>query len=783
MAMAPDSSTQADTSAAGFLITRQWVDSPQGIELQLWLSTDSGPKLLRISGQQAVFFVATVDLAAVMRVLGTLKPTRHEDLSLLDFQQQPVTALYFSRQRTLRDARERLTAAGIKPLEADINPADRYLMERFIRGTLTWETSSHGTRTQAIAYQPQLRMISLDIETAIDTVELYSIGVSAGSFKKVFLRSASTHHDWVETVASEAELLHRFCQWLAEYDPDILIGWNVINFDLWYLQRVADKLGIPLRLGRDAGLPQWRSIDDEGERRIVYIPGRAVLDGIDLLRTATYRFDSFSLENVAQTLLGEGKLLKGSGRGEEIGQLFINDPDALAEYNLRDCELVWDIFEHADLLQFAVARSQMTGLAIDRLGAAVAAFDFLYLPRLHRAGYVAPNASDDPTASPGGFVMDSAPGLHRHVLVLDFKSLYPSIIRSFLVDPLGLSLGTQEQGQDAAAEAIDGFLEARFARQGHLLPQIIEELWRWRDAAKARGDLAQSTAIKIIMNSFYGVLGSPGCRFYDPRLASSITLRGHQIIQETRQKIESLGDRVIYGDTDSVFVAVSATDSEAAHARGEYLQTTLNAWWQQRLTEEFGLESVLELEFETHFLHFLMPTVRGSDSKGSKKRYAGVVESKAGERDLIFKGLENVRTDWTPLARRFQRELYRRVFEGEDYATWVRDVARELEAGLLNDELVYRKRLRRRLDDYEKNVPPHVQAAKLLKQRTGRAPRRGDWVPYVITTAGAEPAEAADAPLDYGHYLERQLAPVADGILHFLDTSFDAICGRQQALF
>ncbi|MEM0953654.1 MAG: DNA polymerase II [Pseudomonadota bacterium] len=768
--------------STGFLVTRQWVDTVNGIELQLWLSTDQGPYLLRIPEQQAVCFIPTVRVAAALSALGSLRPARQEDLTLRDFEQNAITAFYFNSQRMLRDVRDRLSAAGITPLEADINPVDRYLMERFIRGSLTWSTTGSGTRAQPTDYQPRLRMLSLDIETSVETLEVYSIGVSAGAFRKVFMRSAETRHDWVEPVASEAALLARFCQWLAEYDPDVLIGWSVINFDLWYLQRAADKLGVPLRLGRNGGLPQWRTLDDEGERRAVTIPGRAVLDGIELLRTATYRFESFSLENVAQTLLGEGKLLKGSGRGEEIGHLFKTDPDALAEYNLRDCELVWDIFEHSELLQFAVARSQMTGLAIDRLGASSAAFDFLYLPRLHRAGFVAPNASDDPTASPGGFVMDSAPGIHRHVLVLDFKSLYPSIIRTFLVDPMGLALGTQAATVGNSQETIEGFLEASFSREQHLLPTIIEELWQWRDAAKARGDQAQSTAIKIIMNSFYGVLGSPGCRFFDPRLASSITLRGHQIIQETRQKIEAMGDRVIYGDTDSVFVAVEAESSAAAQARGEYLQAALNTWWQERVTAEYGLDSVLELEFETHFLHFLMPTVRGSEHKGSKKRYAGVVE-KNGERSLVFKGLENVRTDWTPLARRFQKELYRRVFDSEDYAAWVREVAQALEAGSLDDELVYRKRLRRKLDEYERNVPPHVHAARLLQQRTGVGPHRGDWVAYVITTAGAEPADAAHAPLDYGHYLERQLAPVADGILHFLDTSFEAICGRQQSLF
>ena len=172
-----------------------------------------------------------------------------------------------------------------------------------------------------------------------------------------------------------------------------------------------------------------------------------------------------------------------------------------------------------------------------------------------------------------------------------------------------------------------------------------------------------------------------------------------------------------------------------------------------------------------------MPTVRGSD-QGSKKRYAGVI-SKSGEPELVFKGLENVRTDWTLLARNFQMELYRRVFFEEPYVAYVREITEQLRAGELDEQLVYRKRLRRKLSEYERNVPPHVRAARLAKERGLEVPRRGNWVSYVITLSGAEPAEDPSSPLDYQHYIDAQLAPVADGILHFLDTSYAEVAGQQ----
>ena len=123
------------------------------------------------------------------------------------------------------------------------------------------------------------------------------------------------------------------------------------------------------------------------------------------------------------------------------------------------------------------------------------------------------------------------------------------------------------------------------------------------------------------------------------------------------------------------------------------------------------------------------------------------------------------------------------MFAGQPFEDYVRDLVARLREGELDDQLVYRKRLRRRLDEYQRSVPPHVQAARLQREREHNLPGRGDWIAYVITLQGAEPAVDFRATLDYDHYIEKQLTPVADGILHFLDTSFEEICGRQQALF
>jgi DNA polymerase-2 len=777
----------------GFLLTRNWRDTPGGIELEFWFATDNGPLCALVRGERSVFFLERSQLEPAGTVLDAVVGVEVKPVNLRSFGLEPVVGIYCNAYRQARRLADSLRDIGLDPLEADINPADRFLMERFVMGgavlhgqarQLSHHLLLENPAIKACDYRPALKVVSYDIETAMEGVQLYSIGVhgvAAGQHtRRVFMVGEGAEQDFVTACASQEEALQGFLDWLAEYDPDVLIGWNVVNFDTWYLQRLSDQLGRRLVLGRDRRAVHWRELDDDGDRRSAQCPGRVILDGIELLRAAFYRFESFALDNVAQELLGEGKLLHGSGRGEEITQLFQQDKTRLAQYNLKDCELVSDIFAHTSMLDFAIARTVMTGLNIDRMGGSVASFDNLYLPRLHRRGFVAPNASEDHSASPGGFVLDSTPGLYDHVLVLDFKSLYPSIIRTFFIDPLGLALGLG--GELAEADTVPGFLEAHFVREGHLLPELIQQLWLQRDEAKQADDGPLSQAIKIIMNSFYGVLGTPGCRFFDARLASSITRRGHQILNRTRDRIEELGHRVIYGDTDSVFVWIQeAQDDAQAQAAGRLLQDDLNAYWRTVLRDEFNLESLLELEFETHYKRFLMPTIRGSD-KGSKKRYAGVVAAKEGDR-LIFKGLENVRTDWTRVAREFQEELYRRIFMQEPFEDYVRELVAEVRGGLRDEQLVYRKRLRRKLDDYQRNVPPHVQAARLCADRKLPVPSRGSWVEYVMTTGGAEPVAKPLAPLDYQYYVDRQLEPVADGILGFVGASFRGLVDKQIGLF
>jgi DNA polymerase-2 len=716
-----------------FLLSREWRDMDEGIELILWARSAGAPVRLRVPRQEAVMFVPRESVTHSGRRVAR---------ELTTFDGRPIDALYFHSRRALYEERDRLREDRVETLESDVKPSDRWVMERFVTGGLTIEGPcrerkgvlyyDRGAKVTSAEVHPALTMLSLDIETDGFDGPLLSAALVHDGGESVIVRNRD--------VPDERTLLSRLFSQIVAIDPDVICGWNVLDFDLAHLERRAQALGLSFSIGR--GGERARILTQPGRASIGKIPGRVVLDGIATLKSATLTFESYKLEFVSQALLGRGKKIAHEAGGNaiaEIRRLHAEAPAELAEYNLEDCRLVRDIFRETDLLGFAIERQRLTGLPMDRQGGSVAAFDHLYLPRIHRRGVVARDVESDieMIGSPGGHVLDSIPGLYRDVLAFDFRSLYPSIIRTFQIDPLGLA---QPGGDPVPGE--DG---ATFARQGAILPELISALHDARSVAMAAKNAALSRAIKILMNSFYGVLGTPGCRFFDARLPTSITRRGHQIIERARQFFLARGNRVIYGDTDSLFVAGAAIDEAAALAK------TLTSDLAAEIRAEYRLESHLELRFDAHYERFLMPTTRNS-TIGSKKRYAGLAGGK-----VVVRGLEAVRRDWSPLARRVQLELLRRVFTDQPYEEWLRETTRDLTAGRLDNELVYRR----------KKKENDVSEELLL----------------VMTTRGLESIDQKSGPIDYDHYLDKQLEPACDVVLPHLGTSFAKIAGSQTSLF
>jgi DNA polymerase-2 len=757
-----------------FILTSEWRDqNGRNVILLFGISNEIGPVEIIIDRIKTVFFVnRSIELPELNVQF------ERKEVQLKSFSGQDVDALYFFTNFDLKNAAELLQKRGITTYESDIDPVKRFLMERGINaqirvtGDLIQKDDIkifHNPKVESCQLNPFFKVLSLDIETGTKQKQLYSIAVhvtfDGKELKKVFVLadSSSDLPEYVEAFSSEKELLSRFVEWFKQTNPDLIIGWHIIGFDLMFLEAKADELRANFNIGRDNSNIVLRR--RKAGNYFAYIPGRIVIDGPTTLRNSFYSFEDFRLETVAQELLGKGKLITSEDKISEIDRLFQEDKPSLCEYNLNDAVLVTEIFNKTGLIDLLVKRAQISGLLLDQLGMMSAAFDHFYLPKIHRAELVASNVNDVQISqhSAGGYVIEPVPGIYSDVVVLDFKSLYPSIIQTFKIDPVSRLFSNVD-----TIKTPDGF---KFSASKHFLPDYINELVKKRIEASKNGDSHLSQAIKILMNSFYGVMGSSGCRFYHPDLPSAITGTGKWLLLQSKEYLHNNGYEVIYGDTDSLFIKLKAGEGDNAQFSGERIALELNFYWKKRLKIDFSVTSFLELEFEKYYRSFILTPVRGGET-GAKKRYAGLLLANGAE-EIEFVGMEFVRSDWTKLAKEFQVQLYLKIFNKEEVADWIRLIVQKVNKGAYDDKLVYRKRLRKEIDEYQKSNPPHVRAARMINKTSGT-------VEYVITKQGPVPTELKHGELDYQHYIEKQLKPIADSVLGLLGESFDSIVKSPQ---
>jgi len=251
-------------------------------------------------------------------------------------------------------------------------------------------------------------------------------------------------------------------------------------------------------------------------------------------------------------------------------------------------------------------------------------------------------------------------------------------------------------------------------------------------------------------------------------------------VEKTHLFADACG-QILLHNTDSVFVDSKAKDVKEAEKIGVKIQESINTYYEEHVNVHYHRKNFMELEFEKVYRKFLMPTVRGSD-KGAKKRYAGLLIVD-GEEKLDFTGLEFVRRDWTEVSKKFQLELLDRIFHEREVTAYVKGFIEDLKAGKYDALLVYRKSIRKDLDEYVKTTPPHVKAARILKEKEGKLP--STIITYVMTAKGPEPVGYETAAIDYDHYIEKQLKPIADSVLGFYGTKFDDLISgtSQKTLF
>jgi DNA polymerase-2 len=716
---------------------------------------------------------------------------------------EPVLCLsgQLSSMRRLGDL---LQEKNIRTYEADLNITMQYYIYQALRGSVRidgpWRKGDGVDRVYynpvltPADWEPKLAVLSIDIETNVDATEVFAAAlVGAGPenrhrTEEIHMVGPVRSDDPPNVICYPTErlfldgLVHR----IRAIDPDVLTGWNVIDFDLPVLAKrceVHEVIFNPGRTREEAWHRESRIWG--GSSMVVY--GRQVLDALHMIRSTLLKFDDYRLGTVAQALLGRGKTLAATddeGMAELIRRAYLEDRQAFCEYCLEDARLVQDIIEQEGLIRLTVRRTMLTGLPLERVWGSIAPFETMYISELHQRGLVAPTVGVDRTnqgGSPGGMIITPQAGLHEHVWVFDFRSLYPSIMRTFNIDPLAYIQARRKHKDKEPLDPITAPNGAVFDREPGILPDMLARFFEQRAQAKVVGDDLASFMYKILMNAFYGVLATGACRFSDNELVGAITGFAHHFLTWVRDLLEQEGYHVLYGDTDSVFVASGLpgdVDVDTALQNATALCEQVNAQLEHYITEEYRVTSYLELEFEKYYRRFFLPTTRGSDDRGRAKGYAGLRADTAGEH-LEIVGMEAVRRDWTDMAHDLQRELLELVFHDanrdvieERIFQWVSQV----HSGRLDKDLVYRKSLRKPVKDYTRTQPPHVQAARLMENPSGV-------IHYVITTEGPQPASRATAPLDYDHYVLKQIEPLVRTVAEFYDIDVDASVNGRPDLF
>lgn len=586
----------------------------------------------------------------------------------------------------------------------------------------------------------------------------------------------------------EKTMLEEFLRVVAEYDPDIITGYNINGFDIPF---VLDRLkinGLPAALGRTPEASYVRSFGPNNES---VVSGRVVVDPFQILKKDVYiRLPRYDLGTVAKEMLNDNKL---EMKHRDMGKHWSTDDGTtkIIRYCAKDSQLALDLLLKKRLLDKFFELSKVSGVLLqDSLGGQSTRIEVRVLHEFRANDYVLPPKPNDAAVSKrmierekkglkGATVLEPQKGLHTKgcTLILDFKSLYPSLIITYNLSPDTL---INKDTPLAESEKHKSPLNDEFVNETvhkGIFPRILTELMEARGRAKKgmstandeeRAILdARQAALKILLNSFYGYTGYIKARLYVMEVAGAITSYGRDNLMKTKQLVEDQFKlNLIYGDTDSIFVSTTLDNLDEARKLGDAVS--------KYITD--NLPGVLELQFEKIYRTFLILT---------KKRYAGWSFSPSfKEGSMIWKdkietkGIETVRRDWCPLVSETLSTVIEIILKEGDIkksVTYVKGVIDSVRANKVAPEkLVVVKGITKSIGAY-KGIQPHIELAKRVNSRNpGEPVVVGDRIGYVIINGSemlSKRAETVDyvkeknLVIDSGYYIDRQLLPPVERIL------------------
>ncbi|OGI12532.1 hypothetical protein A3K64_01345 [Candidatus Micrarchaeota archaeon RBG_16_36_9] len=580
---------------------------------------------------------------------------------------------------------------------------------------------------------------------------------------------------------SEEEMLKKFKEIIIDYDPDIICGHNINGFDLPFLIKRMEILRIPRDIGRSEKQAMVRKMQQS------YMPninGRIVVDTFEIYKRDPWlKFKRYDLGTICRKMLGEGKIELGKNYVEKIKNVWNgNDFREFVEYGRKDAVLCLRLVVEKRLLDKFLEIAKISGLLLqDSLGGQSQRHECRLLREFHKRNFIMPcKPSDigdriDGHGLKGALVLDPVTGLHEWIICLDFTSMYPSLIRAFNICTTTYLMN----GGD-----VDHFVSpygTKFVKPAvfkGIIPQIIDEIMSARvevrkqfkmetDQENKRILEAKQLALKDLLNSLYGYTGYVRSRLYVMNIANTITAFGRDTITRTKDLIEkNFPVKVIYADTDSVFIKSDVKDLDEAESFGKEISKFIS----QSL---YGLD----LKFEKVFKTFLIET---------KKRYAGWSFGKDGDKwsdKMEMKGIETVRRDWCDLTSETSLEVLKIILKEKDIkkaSRYVRTVIEKLVKGEIPlEELTIVKGVTKSIDSYD-GIQPHVELAKKMMKRDKTKSLVGERLGYVIIKGNQLLSKRAEDPefvrenklqIDSEYYIYNQLLPPLERIFEVCGVS------------
>lgn len=659
-------------------------------------------------------------------------------------------------------------------LGTDIPFQDRYIYDMDLGSCIrvTGERIESEYRTDITAvissseniepFDPGLKILSFDIENSVKHDFLYTICTVVSDPSGIRNCDSAT--------GTEIEIINRFTETILREDPDVITGYNIENYDIRKIQERAkfNKMKDMLTWGRDLSNP--RLVSD----RFWRVKGRLVVDAWWAAKREL-RPKQETLNAVSLQVLGEQKL---DVDPKYMDDEWKNDSAKVIRYCYKDAELALRI-----LLAVGTVRKGMDLAAVSKLpvedvltSGTSTLVDSILIRAADREkiGVPANGRMTRTDQIEGGYVHTMNPGLYHWVCVLDFKSMYPSLI-------IAKNICFTTLSADGEIESPDGVRYMSKERRHGLLPRILSDLMKERDGIKKRMKSAKDAhehdyldglqaAVKVLMNTFYGVFASSFYRFTDKQIGSSITAFARWTVKTIIGELESEGYKVIYSDTDSVFVESPDKDLEGSVEFGN------------RMAEKYSKDGGT-LEFEK----ILEPLF----SHGKKKRYVGRLVWPEATDELFIRGYEIRRSDSFDLQSDMLMKLFNYILDenNKDALSMVRNTIHDVLRGNVPASELVISRTCKGLDAYENpERQANIQAAKKLMDM-GYEFIPGMKVSWIVTDSSRTPqvvepyisGKEFTATPDYKYYAER-LSQTASRITEVFGwTEKDLMTGMQQS--